>query len=276
LDADDLLARDKVSKQMDAVCQGAGELTLLSCPWGQFCYRHYHGTFIPSALWCDLSPTEFLLRKMGQNVFMQTSTWLVSRKLTEAAGPWSTSLSVDDDGEYFCRVLLASNDIQFVPGAKVYYRYTGMRGLNYIGRSHKKMESFWRSMQLHINYLRSLEDSERTRAACINYLQTNLIYFYAARQDIVERMQQKAKELGKQLSPPRVSWKFSWLKTLAGWDVAIRAQLFMPHIKWSLVRFWDKALSRLETRESYEGWEGETQASSAKRQLRGNPEEIGY
>ena len=32
---------------------------------------------------------------------MQTATWLVSRELTEAAGPWDTRLLGDDDGEYF-------------------------------------------------------------------------------------------------------------------------------------------------------------------------------
>ena len=37
--------------------------------------------------------------KMGQNLHMQTATWLVSRELTEAAGPWDTRLSLDDDGE---------------------------------------------------------------------------------------------------------------------------------------------------------------------------------
>lgn len=275
LDADDLLAPDKVSKQMEVVSHGTGDLTLLSCPWGQFWHRYYRGNFIPSALWCDLSPSEFLTRKMGQNLFMQTSTWLVSRRLTEVAGLWSTKLSVDDDGEYFCRVLLASNGIRFVPDAKVYYRYSGVSGLNYIGGSNRKMDSFWRSMQLHIDYLRSLDDSEEARAACIKYLQTNLIYFYAARRDIAEQMERKAKELGKGLDPPRLSWKFAWLKTFVGWKLSTRAQLFMPHIKWAVVSFWDELLFRIEQREEYDGREGKIQSSSAKRPLK-CPEEIGF
>jgi PST family polysaccharide transporter len=273
LDADDLLAPDKISKQMEAISQDVDELTLLSCPWGQFCYRYRRGNFVPSVLWRNLSPTEFLLRKMGQNVFMQTSTWLVSRTLTEAAGPWSTSLSVDDDGEYFCRVLLASNGIHFVPGARVYYRYSGMSGLNYIGQSYKKMDSFWRSMQLHISYLLSLENSERTRAACFTYMQTNLIYFYAARPDIVEQMREKASQLGKQLDPPRLSRKFFWLRRLVGWGLATRAQLFIPQIKWSLVSFWDKVLFHIEKREQYEEWEVKM-ASKAKDHVRSAPQEI--
>ena len=38
---------------------------------------------------------------------MQTATWLVSRELAEAAGPWDTRLLGDDDGEYFSRVINA-------------------------------------------------------------------------------------------------------------------------------------------------------------------------
>ncbi|HYM74935.1 MAG TPA: oligosaccharide flippase family protein [Candidatus Dormibacteraeota bacterium] len=274
LDADDLLAPDKISRQMAAVGQGIGELTLLSSPWGQFWHRHNRGSFVPSALWCDLSPPEYLIRKMGQNLFMQTSTWLVSRKLTETAGPWSTALSVDDDGEYFCRVLVASNGIHFVPDANVYYRYSGTSGLAYIGQSNKKLDSFWRSMQLHIQYLLSLEDSARAQAACLKYLETNLVYFYATRADIVEQMQQRAAAMGGRLSPPRLSWKFSWLKAIFGWNLATRAQLSMPHIKWSLVSLCDEILFHIENRNKVRDRVEETHLRTSSNRLETVPEEV--
>src|SRR5260370_15571795 len=94
---------------------------------------------------------------------MQTAVWLVSRELTDAAGPWDTSMISDDDGEYFCRVLLASDGIRFVRDARVYYRSVGTTRLSYVGRSNSKLEALWRSMQLHISYLRRLEDSEQVR-----------------------------------------------------------------------------------------------------------------
>ena len=103
---------------------------------------------------------------------MQTATWLVSRELTQAAGPWDTRLSLDDDGEYFCRVVLASDAIRFVPEAKVFYRQPGFDRLSSIDQSDKKLESQFLSMQLHVEYLRSLEESERVRAASLTYLQT--------------------------------------------------------------------------------------------------------
>ena len=53
---------------------------------------------------------------------MQTAIRLVSRELTEAAGLWDLRLLEDDDGEYFFRVINASNGIRFVPQSWVYYR----------------------------------------------------------------------------------------------------------------------------------------------------------
>src|SRR5262249_32240842 len=155
------------ASQIDyALSHGASRRTLLSCAWGHFMRRFHRAQFVPTPLWCDLLPVEWLLRKMEHDVFMQTATWLVSRELTEAAGPWNTELLGDDDGEYFCRVLLASTGTWFVRQAKVYYRRSGSGSLSYVGRCDRKMEALFLSMQLHIGYLRSLEDSPRVRAAC--------------------------------------------------------------------------------------------------------------
>ena len=245
LDADDLLASDKIARQMEVVNPGGSRRTLLSCSFGQFMYRPCRARFTPTALWCDLSPAEFLLRKLGQRVFMQTAVWLVSRELTEAAGPWDTSMVFDDDGEYFCRILLASDGIRFVREARVYYRLVGTTSVSYVGRSNRKLEALWRSMQLHISYLRSLEDSERVRAACVQHLQNYLIDFYPLRLDLVKQLHETAKDLGGHLQVPDLSWKYSWIKTLFGWGWAKRAQLFLRNVKWSLLRSWDKALSRI-------------------------------
>lgn len=248
LDADDLLAPDKIARQMKAWDQCRSKRTLLSSAWGKFNYRYYKTVFVPTALWCDLSPTEWLLRKMEQNIFMQTATWLVSRELTEAAGPWNTELLGDDDGEYFCRVLLASHGVRFVPGAKVYYRASGPSSLSYVGRSDRKVEALWRSMRLHISYLRSLEDSARVRAACLKYLQRLLIYFYPERLDIVKQAEQLARDLEGQLEAPGLSWKYSWIKATFGWRLAKHARMFLPSVRSSLRRSWDKTLFRIENR----------------------------
>jgi len=247
LDADDLLAPDKIARQLDAVDHGDSKRLLLSAAWGRFMYRLHTAQFVPTPLWCDLTPVEFLLRKLGQNLHMQTATWLVSREVTEAAGSWDSRLLVNNDGEYFCRVLLASDGTRFVPEARVFYRMSGYDRVSYIGRSERKMEALFLAMQLHIDYLRSLEDSERVRAACVRYLQDWLITFYPERLDIVKKAEQLAATLGGPLEVPRLSWKYAWIQKSFGWPMAKRAQLLMPRCKWSVIRSWDRVLSRFES-----------------------------
>src|SRR6516164_3179402 len=156
LDADDLLAPDKIEQQLAALREGDGKRMLLSSSWGHFRYQTKRARFVATSLWQDLTPVEWLVRKMGDNQHMQTATWLTSRELAEAAGSWDTRLLVDDDGEYFCRVLLASEGTRFVPEAKVYYRVTPSSRVSYIGASDKKKDAMVISMKLHIEYLRSL------------------------------------------------------------------------------------------------------------------------
>jgi glycosyltransferase involved in cell wall biosynthesis len=250
LDADDLLSPDKVAQQMAVMLQLGSKHTLMSCGWGNFLYRYYRARFEPTPLWCDLSPTEWLVRKMARNLHMQTATWLVSRELTETAGPWDTRLLGDDDGEYFCRVLLKSDGVRFAPDARVYYRASGAGSLSYVGISKRKQDAQWRSMQLHIAYLRSLEDTPRVHEACITYMQNWFTIFYPDRSDLIQEMQAVANDLGGKLQTPRFSWKYAWIKSIFGVELARRAQIQLPQFKWSLLRFYDKMLFRLGNHEA--------------------------
>jgi glycosyltransferase involved in cell wall biosynthesis len=252
LDADDLMAPDKIARQLETLGQSSNKRTLLSGSWGEFVYRYHRTEFVPTALWCDLRPVDWLIRKMQLGVFMQTATWLVSRELAEAAGPWDTNLLGDDDGEYFCRVLLASDGVQFVPESKVYYRKSGVNCLSYIGLSDRKMEAQMCSMQLHIRYLCSLEDSPRVREACVAYLQNWLPFFHPLRPDLVKQAEELAASLGGKLYPPQLSWKAALFSSIFGRRQMKRAQAILVRIRWSLIQWWDKMLFQIDARKSTE------------------------
>ena len=246
LDADDLLAPDKIERQLAALPEVDGRRILLSSPWAPFYYRTRHARFVHNSLCQDLSPVEWLLRKMGENLHMQTATWLTSRELAQAAGPWDTRQLSDDDGEYFARVLLASNGTRFVPGTGVFYRETSSMSLSQIGNSDKKKDAMLLSMKLHIQYLRSLEESERVRKACLTYMQNWYHDFYPERPDIVAELQELAAQLQGRLEVPRLRWKYAWMKPIFGLKAAKLAQLALPMLKSSCIRQCDKAIYRLE------------------------------
>jgi hypothetical protein len=142
--------------------------------------------------------------------------------------------------------MMRSDGVGFVPDAKVFYRASHSNRLSYIGRSRKKAEAQFLGMKMQIGYLRSLQDNPRVRAACLKYLQTWLIHFYPNRPDIVEEAQRLAVELGGELKPPPLRWKYAWMRALFGYELAKRAQLLLPQVKSSLARGWDKTLSHLE------------------------------
>jgi len=188
------------------------------------------------------------VRKMGRNLHMQTDNWLISRELTIAAGPWDVRLFRDNDGEYLSRVILASDGIKFVEDARSYYRFSGFGSISYIGRSAKKIESYHLSMQLHMGYLRSLEDSERTRRVCLQYIRTNVHQFYPHRLDLVEKLRATAAELGGEFVEPKVPWKYDWLRRSFGWSAARQAQIRVPQLKTATRMAWDRAMFAVEAR----------------------------
>lgn len=250
LDADDNLAPDKISRQMEFVMQCKNKRILLSSEWGKFLYRVKRAAFLRTALWEDLSPLEWLIRKMSQNVWMQPGCWLVSRELTEAAGPWDERLSFDDDGEYFGRVLLQSEQVKFIEGARVFYRTGGEASLSNFDGSNKKLESAWISIRLHIKYLLQMEDSERTRQAAVTYLRTWLPGFDYCRPDIVKEMKEMGLALGGEVKTIEtvdfLRWKFAWMQNIFGRRFAFWAQTYLPRFKHRTIRSWDKAVFQIE------------------------------
>jgi len=248
LDADDLLASEKIARQMEVGRELDSRRTLLSSAWGSFIYSRNRAEFVSTPLWCDLAPIEWLTRKIGQNLQMPPTTWLVSRTLTQAAGPWDTRLTFDDDGEYFCRVVTASDSICFVPEARIFYRVSGSGSVSDFDQSEEKLVSLFLSMQLHVQYLRSLEASERTRTACLSYLQRRFFRFYPEHERLVDELQQLAATLGGRLEIPLLPWNYSLMQKLLGWTITKRVRRRYNRSKSFLVRSIDKALFLLEGR----------------------------
>lgn len=199
LDADDLLDPDKISVQLRSTDEGRDSRTLLTCAWSTFYYRSCKARFIPDSLWADLGPTDWIVTKFRDNVWMNPTVWLVSRRLTELAGPWDgrLNLSGDDDGEYSCKVVAASENVKFISDPRCYYRVGNVGSLNWnMCKSDKSLESLLLSLSLSIQHLRSLDNSERTRIACLKHLETWFPLFYPEKQDLPARMQGLASDVG--------------------------------------------------------------------------------
>jgi glycosyltransferase involved in cell wall biosynthesis len=245
LDADDLLHPNKIAAQMAAAQQAADRRVLLSGPFGTFYYRTEKADFVKTSLWRDLTPLDYLLTRFSENACFQTDAWLVSRELTEAAGPWTDFGSPDDDGEYFCRVVIKSAGVQFVPDARSYYRVGNMGSLANT-RSSKAVNALFTSKAKCVGYLMAMENSSRARAACVQLLQDWMFDLWG-HEDVVAKARQLAVELGGTLERPALKWKYKPVERLFGYDAALKARRILPALRAQTACRIDRLLYSLST-----------------------------
>jgi len=243
LDADDLLAPNKISEQMKFSELDSEASTLLSGPPGIFYWRIEKAKFIPNALWQDLGSLEWLIEKFSGPLWFIPACWLVSRKLTEIAGPWDKRLSMDDDGEYFCRIVASSKMVKFVRNARCYYR----QSVNQLSRkcSDEAIRSLFLSTQLCINFFISLEESEKTKKAARKFLQERLRIFYPGQTNIIKELNMMAIKLGAELELPVFKWKKRLLIRMFGWEIASAYLDVEQRLKLYIPAKWDEILFRL-------------------------------
>ena len=230
LDADDILAPDKLARQLEGADRGDDSRTLITCAWGRFHSYPTYATFAPDALWQDLTPADWIVSKFLCNAFMSDNSCLVSRRLSQLAGPWNEQLTLDDDGEYMCRLVSKSVLVRFAGNAKCYYRM-GNIGSQSWNKSESALRSQLLSLELCIDHLMSCEDSERTRHASISFLQDNLHLFYPEHAALVLRARKLARQLGGGLVAPTERRRFRWLRRVVGARNAKRLRGRFNHLK---------------------------------------------
>ena len=225
LDADDLLAQNKIARQLEDAEHGRTSRVLLSGSWGRFYNHPERSRFRPTSLWRDLQPVEWLLRKVKRNEWMAIESWLVSRKLTDLTGPWNEELTLNDDGEYFCRVVSACTEIRFISDAKCFCRGGNVESLSYaMNLKEEKLKSQFQALRFIIQSLRFLEDSPRTQAACLMLLEKWAGYFHQKIPEMYREMECLAIELGGELLAPLPDFKLKLMSKLVGPRNALRVQ----------------------------------------------------
>ena len=243
LDADDLLAPDKIAGQMKAAAEDRSDLVLYSSPHGVFYHRVGKARFVPNDLWQDLSPSDWLVTTMSKALWMHPAGWLVSRRLAEKAGPWDERLSMDDDGEYFARMVAASEKVRFVRESRCYYRQSSFRQLSR-NMSFRAGMSLVLSAELRIRTLMSLEDSDRARSAALAFLQARMPAFYPEGTAALEKLNAAASKLGGELVPPRLNRRARLMQRLFGPEWGRGLMICFRRLRMARAVKWDELMDR--------------------------------
>jgi GT2 family glycosyltransferase len=221
LDADDLLAPDKIAVQMKRL-RASPPRHMASGAWARFRRDPREATFVPEPNWRDLSGLEFLLLHYEAGWMMLPAAWLCPRPLLDDAGPWNERLTLNDDGEYFGRVMLAAEGILFCEAACSFYR-SGLRGSLSRRKDVAALRSLWLSTELNCGrMLAAAQDSPRARAAAASGWQRLAFESYPAAPDLAAAAERHAAHLGGSPFPmPAGPW-FHRMARWTGWRFAKR------------------------------------------------------
>jgi glycosyltransferase involved in cell wall biosynthesis len=237
LDADDLLSENKIEDQMLALNGSADHLSISKT------IHFFDGTdhlLSKEAEGCwynsdNDDPIDFLTKLYaGHEIYkgfggmVTVHAWLIPRTLIDKAGLWNEKLTVDDDGDFFCRVILQSKGIKYATNAINYYRKFEQN----MSLSSKKTEASFASrmlaIDLKIKYLkpyiaRPILDKVFAR----HYWEIGVMAFPQYRQ-LSNTALKKAEQLGFGGSKYKAGKLSTWLSKLIGWRI-VRFLSFLKH-----------------------------------------------
>ena len=125
LDADDILSPDKIQTQL-SLLHDENEIDV--CKTVHFMNEPLKGVADSDEFFEKYldDPLRFAIKLYGgfdyHSGMIQPNAFLVHRSVINKAGKWNETLSLDDDGEFFCRVLLNCRKIVYTPRPMNYYR----------------------------------------------------------------------------------------------------------------------------------------------------------
>jgi glycosyltransferase involved in cell wall biosynthesis len=223
LDADDILHQDKIEIQMKRLTDRID--CIASAEWGRFSNNIAVTKFSPEPVWQDLSSLDWLVLSRADGLgMMYPALWLIPAGIARAIGPWREELTLNNDAEYFTRVLLASEKVLFCPRARCHYR-SGIEG----SLSGRKTPAAWAS-QFRVNelcegYVRAREDSERVRQGFALTWQHLAHACYPYDSPLAERALERANALHPIMIDPDGGHLFKIVSRMLGWRIARRLQV---------------------------------------------------
>jgi glycosyltransferase involved in cell wall biosynthesis len=229
LDADDLLSAEKIEAQVD-VLQDHPPGYLAVCATMYF----YDGMppaqgYLLDDGWPMVDtddPLNWLIDLLGpdgRGGTVHPGAWLVPRSVAQQAGAWDETLSLDDDGEYFARVVLASSGIRrSAKGLSHYRKHRTESNL-----SSKASEPFqWSAIHAidsRAKHILSHTDSARAKRALAGAYMNRAVFAYPEYPAITEAALHRVQELGGTDYLPALGGRqIEWVRRLFGWRVARR------------------------------------------------------
>jgi glycosyltransferase involved in cell wall biosynthesis len=228
LDADDLISPEKIELQVKLLEENKGYLSISSTV--NFKDGENYLKKKPAKTWMDgyfNTNLDFAYKLYGGGFagpeyggMVTIHAWLCPKFILENAGPWNEKLSMDDDGEYFCRVILHAEGICHAKGAINYYRQH-FKSKNLSAQlTFKGFESMLNAANLKYNLLRGKLDTILLNKVFSVYYQQIATASYPRFKTISKKAVENAKKVGIKKINYIAGPVSIFLSKLLGWKFA--------------------------------------------------------
>ncbi len=218
LDADDVMASNKIELQLAALSKKP-QGWIASCAWAKFKTNTTEAIISPQEVWQMQNPVTWCVTSWMGGGMMALSGWLIPKPIIKQAGLWDERLSLHDDGEFMCRVILASKGNVFVEHTVVYYRQQD----NSLSRQYKSKKAAESALLVYKSYQKEIlkfKDSKLTRRALARNFSRFIYECYPAHAQLIKEAYREIIELG--VKPPLVgSAFFKLIQRIVGIKLAI-------------------------------------------------------
>jgi glycosyltransferase involved in cell wall biosynthesis len=228
LDADDLLSPDKIEGQI--ACLNGKFTNLAICKTIHFQEGDAPGEDDQGDEWFSTgsnNPIDFLTKLYagdelmpGYGGMIAVHSWLTPKMLIDKAGPWNEKLSLDDDGEFFCRVVLASEMIKFSDKGFNYYRKYNNRQSLSAQKNKKAIESTVLAIDLKLEHLKTVSQDEIINRVFAKHYWWTGVMAYPQFKNLSAYCIKKAKQLGYSGERYVGGRSGHTLSAFAGWKIA--------------------------------------------------------
>lgn len=230
LDADDLISKDKIEKQVLELERTENKNKL--CISNTLFFKDGENPYQLTPTYGDTRfffstdrPVEFLINLWGGSdglgSMIQTNAWVTPIDIIKKAGFWEEFYSPDDDGEFFGRVILASSGIVYVDDCFNYYRLVLQEQRQSNRNSIKALQGCYQSVCLKRDNLFKYCNDIRARRVIARQFFDIAVAAYPKYNFLTKKIYKELKKLGDfRYSVDIGGPKISMIANIFGWKFA--------------------------------------------------------
>ena len=216
LDADDVMAPNKIELQLKALSKKPKGF-IACCAWAKFKTNTKEAIITPQKVWNIQNPIDWCLQSWMGEGMMIPGCWLIPKPIIDKAGLWDERLSLHDDGEFMCRVLLASKGNVFVENTVVYYRQVAS-SLSRQNQSYRAAKSALEVCESYRKQVLFVKDGPRVRQALAYNYRRFMYEFHPKHKDLLQQARQSIQTLDVKNLPLIGGENFKKLTKIVGFN----------------------------------------------------------